>query len=148
LLEKSTDSNASFEPVTIVLEPLRTVTESNSGGHWRTRYRRGKKQRELVYYTLRHLLVRPTYLPLPLTITLTRLGRRMMDHDNLVSSMKHITDGVVDFVLDCPGEGHKHDNDPRLTWRYQQRKAGVSRYGVEIRFEARAEPSQGEAYEA
>ena len=139
--EKSTDSNDSFKPITIVLEPLRTVTESNSGGHWRTRHTRGKKQRELAYYMLKHLLTTPACLPLPLTITLTRISPRSLDMDNSISAAKHIIDGIVDFVLDCPGEGHKHDNDPRLTWRYQQRKGGVRRYAVEIRFEARAAAS-------
>lgn len=127
-------------PITIVLDALRTVTESNSGGHWRTRHRRGKVQRELAYYALKHALVTPASLPLPLTITLTRIGRRLMDNDNLISSMKHIIDGVTEFILDCPGEGHRYDNDPRLTWHYAQRKGGVRQYAVEIRFSARLPP--------
>ena len=41
------------------------------------------------------------------------------------------------FSFTCPGQGHKYDNDPRLTWRYDQRvrvKEKDQPYAVEIRF--------------
>ena len=145
--EKSAANNGSFEPVTVILAPLRTVPETNAREHWRKRHARAKRQRWDTYRWLRHLLPGPSWLPWPMTITLTRVSPGLLDADAVAASLKHVGDGVADYLFERPGEGHKFDNDPRLTWEYGQRKGGVRHYSVEIRFEARAEPSQGEVSE-
>jgi hypothetical protein len=64
-------------------------------------------------------------------ITLTRIAPRELDaHDGLRSALKPVVDGVADFF------GCK-DNDPRLSWQYEQRRGRVREYAVEIRLEAR-----------
>lgn len=54
--------------------------------------------------------------PLPVVVTLTRVAPRALDDDNLAYSFKAIRDGVAD------GLGVR-DNDPRVSWRYEQRKS-------------------------
>jgi hypothetical protein len=65
--------------------------------------------------------------PVPCTITITRLGPRKLDDDNLASSAKHVRDGIADKL-------GVDDGDDRLTWRYSQEKS--STYGVRIKIEA------------
>jgi hypothetical protein len=64
-------------------------------------------------------------------ITLTRIAPRKLDaHDGLRSALKPVVDGVADFF------GCK-DNDPRLEWRYEQRRGRIREYAVLITLEAR-----------
>jgi hypothetical protein len=65
--------------------------------------------------------------PAPGTVVrLTRItGPRgkTLDDDNLRGCLKAMRDGVADWL-------GVQDNDPRITWRYDQRKADA--WGVEI----------------
>ena len=68
---------------------------------------------------------------LPVTVTIVRIAPRALDDDNLAYAAKAIRDGVAD------GLGVR-DNDPRVSWRYEQRKpAKGCKPAVEIRVEAR-----------
>jgi hypothetical protein len=69
--------------------------------------------------------------PERLTITLTRLGPKLMDSDNNVGALKHVRDGVADALS-------FDDGDPRLHWVYLQERGrwGVGRWGVRIELEA------------
>jgi hypothetical protein len=67
---------------------------------------------------------------LPVVVTLTRVASRALDDDNWVGAAKAVRDGVADWL-------HVNDNDPRVTWRYDQRKGAQGEYAVEIRLEAR-----------
>lgn len=132
-------------PITLTL-PLRLVSEANAHEHWRKRQERAKRQRGLAkMVTLGSFGGRN--IRLPLVVTLTRIAPRQFDSDNAVGACKHVRDGVAD-ALDID------DRDPRVTWRYAQRRAqdgddtiryvsragGTgSRYGVEIRIESASE---------
>lgn len=122
----------------VIIAPMHTVSEGNIREPWWEHAERAKEQRRTTYYWLRTVLKTPEGLPWPMTITLTRVGVQLLDaHDALPGSFKHIVDGITDFLFQCPGEGHKFDNDPRLTWHYDQRVRGKDREpsnGVEIRF--------------
>jgi len=62
-------------------------------------------------------------LHLPATITLTRVGRRRMDGDNLQGSLKACRDGVAkSFGVD--------DSSGQYTWEYRQEIG--KQYGVRI----------------
>lgn len=62
----------------------------------------------------------------PLVVKLTRIAPRQLDqHDGLGAALKPIIDGVADYL------GVK-DNDPRITWKLEQRKGRVREYAVEI----------------
>lgn len=111
----------------VVTIPIRTVSEANSHQHWRKRQRRAKEHRSAA-----HLCMRATFgkaLPLPLVITLTRVApSRGLDSDNLPVSMKHVRDGIADWLgID--------DRDPRVTWLYEQRRGGPREYAVHVEVE-------------
>ena len=60
---------------------------------------------------------------LPATITLTRIGKRKLDDDNLAAAFKYVRDQIAAaYGVD--------DGSELYAWRYQQRTGKV--YGVEI----------------
>ncbi len=68
--------------------------------------------------------------PLPALVTLTRLSVGTMDDDGVVGALKAVRDGVADALgID--------DADPRVTWRYDQKKVKRGEWGVLISIEAR-----------
>jgi len=112
-------------PIKVTI-PIRTVSEANLREHWAERARRVRIQRRATYYMLRHY--RGGVKDGPLTITITRIAPRQLDSDNLARSAKAVRDGIADaFTLD--------DADPRIVWRYDQRKGGPKEYAVEILIE-------------
>lgn len=66
----------------------------------------------------------------PMVITITRLGPRELDDDNLAGSAKHLRDGIADWL-------GVNDRDKRLKWVYVQEKTSgrPSVYGVRVRVE-------------
>lgn len=107
--------------------PLRIRSEANgSHGHWATRARAIKEQRQAVAWCLK-----PVKKPaLPCVITLTRISPGKLDgHDNLPRAFKHAADQIAEWLA-------VKDNDPRLTWRYAQRSEGPGKYAAEIVIES------------
>jgi len=105
-----------------VLLPLKTVGGLNAREHWRTRSARVKRERQTAA-----LLVQPH--PLPCVVTMTRLSVGVLDDDNLQGACKAIRDGIADRLgID--------DRDPRVSWRYAQRRCKRGEFGVEIQIEA------------
>ena len=70
-----------------------------------------------------HLLAR---FKVTLEITLTRVGIRKMDSDNLSGSCKAIRDGIADAL-------EIDDGDERLDWQYRQEVGKVYCVKVEIK---------------
>lgn len=65
----------------------------------------------------------------PVTVTVTRCSAGELDsHDNLRTALKHVVDGVADF-LGCD------DRDSRITWRYEQQREKRGVHAVKIRIE-------------
>jgi hypothetical protein len=65
----------------------------------------------------------------PVTVTITRCSAGELDsHDNLRTALKHVVDGVADF-LGC------HDNDERITYVYAQEKTKRGTHAVKIKIE-------------
>jgi hypothetical protein len=107
-----------------VLIPIHTVSEANTRGHWASRARRARKQREAARVMVRAALAGRATLD-PQTVQLTRIAPRILDSDNLVSALKAVRDGVADAIgLD--------DGDPRLVWAYDQRKGKPGEYAVSV----------------
>ena len=102
--------------------PLHTVSVANLREHWRVKARRAKEQRLVAFLQCHDH-------PLPCVVTLTRIAPRSLDGDNLQASFKHVRDGVADRL------GIK-DNDPRVEWRYGQRKGLPKEYAVEVNIDA------------
>ena len=64
----------------------------------------------------------------PLKITITRIGPRELDGDNLQGACKHVRDGVADWL-------GINDRSKLLKWEYAQAKGEPKEYGVKIRVE-------------
>jgi hypothetical protein len=84
---------------------------------------KAKEQRWMVCAGLRGQFGKPPSPPL--TITITRIGPRELDTDNLAGSAKHCRDGVADWL-------GVNDRSKELQWLYAQEKTGKGQYGVKI----------------
>jgi hypothetical protein len=102
--------------------PLQIVSESNAREHWRVVAKRKKLHRTTARLLMqRHL--RPMNYAGPVEITMTRIGPRKLDDDNLTGGFKATRDGIADWLgID--------DGSDRLTWICQQRIG--KHYGVEV----------------
>jgi hypothetical protein len=103
---------------------LRTVSEANRHEHWRVRQKRAKAHRHAAWAAMS--LAPKVTLERPLRVTLTRVGPRDLDSDNLPVSMKHVRDGIADALgID--------DRDPRVSWHYAQaRGPSPKHYAVRV----------------
>lgn len=120
--------------LTVTIPGLRLVSEANAHEHWRKRSARAKHQHSVVSLVLRlQSCVFPAH-PVPLVVTITRIGTKLMDSDNAVGGAKHVRDAVAKWL--------GRDDGPTcgVEWRVVQRKAKT--YGVEIRIET-AEEARG-----
>lgn len=109
--------------------PIKLPSLANTRMHWRDMARLKKKQRRATQLTL----IGKTVPPLPLTVTITRIGPRRLDDDNLSGACKYVRDQIAKFV----GED---DGSPLYTWVYQQRIGDKNQYGVEVEILGRAQP--------
>jgi len=109
--------------------PIRVASELNKAGHehWAKTANR-RKQHRFMGKVMTDALIAPKWSGQSITVTFTRLmgkGERKFDDDNLASSMKAIRDGVADGL-------ETNDNDPRVTWKYEQVKDMMC--GVRVTF--------------
>lgn len=102
-----------------------TSPQNGSHGHWSTEAKARKDQRTIVKWGLMPL-VKP---PLPVVVTLTRIGVRDLDTDNLAAAFKSVRDEVAVW-LGC-GDSTR---DP-ITWVYQQRRGDPRQYAITITVE-------------
>jgi hypothetical protein len=111
--------------VTVSIPNLVTVSELNTREHWAVRAKRAKTQRFTTEVLLRSKLGRYLWTGRKVVVTMTRLGRRNLDDDNLAGAMKHVRDGVADWM-------GVDDGSPLITWRCRQARGDV---GVMIQVE-------------
>ncbi|MDB5297798.1 MAG: Bcep22 hypothetical protein [Phycisphaerales bacterium] len=89
------------------------TSEANAGGKLRDKLARKKRIKSVV--SLQLLTVRGLIriVGLPCVVTLTRIGPRELDGDNLQGAFKAVRDMVaLELGVD--------DADPRVTWEYAQ----------------------------
>jgi hypothetical protein len=104
--------------------PIRLASEANQGGKLGAKIGRKSAVKTAVKAALPRL-VDP--FPLPVTVTITRLGGKQLDiDDNLPRSCKAVKDVLAEFL-----GVQDHGRDPRVKWRFRQRPAWSS--GVRIR---------------
>jgi hypothetical protein len=102
--------------------PIKTVSEANKREHWAIKSKRAKGQRG---YTLDQLTrhVDLPASPLGVQVHLRRVGKKLLDDDNLRGALKHVRDGVADWLgID--------DGKSEVQWTYSQ--AVGKFYGVDI----------------
>lgn len=116
--------------------PIRTISEANRSRHehWATTAKRVKAQRAAVAMAWRARAIwargfayaEPRRsVQLPAIVTLTRIAPRALDDDNLARSFKAVRDQLA-------AEMGIDDRDPRVSWRYAQRRGKPKEYAVEI----------------
>ena len=118
--------------------PVRIESEANRRDHWAVRHRRFAKQRSVVALHLLALggLTRPRP---PLVVTLTRIGPRRLDVDNLAGGFKAVIDQVAAWL-------GVDDGDPRMVWQFAQKRGRPNEYALAVKIEERtgAAPTKGE----
>jgi len=107
---------------------IKTVSEMNSRSHWATRYRRLKVHNVAAYLGTLNAMRGNRLTSDRFKITLTRIGMRSMDSDNLASSQKGVRDGIAAAL-------RIDDGDDRLTWVYGQEKGKRADHGVRVEIE-------------
>lgn len=107
--------------------PVKTVSEMNVREHWRKRYERARDQRWLTRITA-DAACHKSQVWLPVAITMTRVGGKHMDDDNLRSATKAVRDGLADWLGINDG-----GNDVR--WGYSEEPGGRTSSGVRVTVE-------------
>lgn len=111
--------------VTYFYVKVKTVSEANSHEHWRNRQKRAKSQRHAALWAAKAATI--TNEPRPhVVVRLTRVGRRKLDSDNLQGALKHVRDGVADWL------GIDDGRDDLVTWEYAQQTGSDAGVGVEV----------------
>ncbi len=102
--------------------PLRLPSLANTRMHWRRLARLKRVQRAATKVVM--LAARAHQrLPLPpWAVTITRVGPRRLDDDNLAAACKYVRDQIAEVV-------GVDDGSPLYTWRYEQR---VGKYAVVV----------------
>jgi hypothetical protein len=105
---------------------MRVISESNCREHWRAKSKRTKGQRHYAKMTLLAILNMGQWqaTQFPIIVTLTRIGKRMLDDDNLAGAFKATRDGIADALQVNDGDTAK------VQWKYAQTIGKA--YGVVI----------------
>jgi len=98
---------------TVIIPALRLNGSQNAREHWRKRATRTKRERGLAC-VLCSAMDRPQRWPV--VVTITRIGPRKLDGDNLAASAKAVRDGVADAL------GVDDGDESKVLWAYAQEK--------------------------
>lgn len=106
--------------------PIRLMSEANQREHWRVKAKRVAQHRAIGRIGLGPKVKgQPWIATRPVLVTITRIGPRKLDDDNLASSAKALRDGIADAM-------QVDDGDARITWRYDQATGRTYAVDVEI----------------
>jgi hypothetical protein len=115
--------------------PLR-ISSLNAREHWATRARRVRRERAIVRLAwmsteagaLREVFYHAIIHKSPLRVTLTRVGKRVMDSDNLIGGLKGPRDELASLIgVD------DLDGTDGVTWHYDQRVGAA--YGLVVQLD-------------
>ena len=99
--------------------PVKTVSELNMREHWAAKARRAKAQIQAVGWGFAgRMPPKP-----PVAVRMTRIGKRILDTDNLEGALKHVRDGVAKWLM-------VDDGRPDIRWICRQEIG--KEYGVRI----------------
>lgn len=104
--------------------PIKLPSLPNERMHWRALVRIKHEQQLATHLCMMDKVVPP----MPLTITITRVGPRKLDDDNLAASCKFVRDQIARMV-------GTDDGSPLYEWQYEQRFD--KSYGVDVEIEGR-----------
>ena len=100
--------------VSLTLPDLRLVSRANAREHWGKRHARDKRESHSLRAAWHAAGLNGWATPLPVAVTLTRLGGKPMDGDNLQGALKALRDAVATLIA-------VDDADDRVKWRYRQK---------------------------
>ena len=110
--------------------PVYTRTESNTCGSHYAKARRAKQQRQAAYLACcTHWRDKAISIPCQVRITRIAPGRGLDVGDNLPSSVKHLRDGVADYLE----VDDRHETQVRYV--YSQERGEPGQYWVRIEIE-------------
>lgn len=113
--------------------PVRVISEANSPQHWRLKNKRKLAQQEEVMIELANALKnRAVYFPCK--VTLTRIGPKRLDPDNLANAFKGVQDAVAKVLRADDGDISK------LRWVYGQEPIRKRQYSIRIDIAADIQP--------
>jgi hypothetical protein len=94
---------------------------------WRAMYQYKKRQREAVEKSILIATLSPQFRKpsVPLTVIMTRFGKRKLDSDNLAGCFKVVRDCIAQWI-------GVDDGDERYTWICRQEVG--KEYGLRIEF--------------
>lgn len=121
------------EPFIRVCMPgIRLKASTNAReGHWAPRSSRAASQRYGARLTMQGFMRQPPKAP-GYRIRMTRIAQRQFDDDNLAAALKHIRDGIADWL-------GINDGSDTLLWQCADVNAGQAVYGVLIEVWERTE---------
>lgn len=103
--------------------PARLSSSLNARMHWRVRAKTAKAEREQAALMCRARLIAPSF---PCVVTLTRIGPRQLDDDNVATAFKATRDGIADWLQVDDGDTSK------VRWEYGQEKGS---YAIRVQIE-------------
>jgi len=113
----------------IIKIPIKVISEANTwDGHWIKKYKRKKAQNIWLHVAMKGIDLKGVN-----KVTLTRIGPRKMDTDNLLFSLKNIRDSIADKINPGLARGQA-DNENLITWQYRQEKGEPKEYALKIEF--------------
>ncbi len=108
--------------------PVRLVSEANRREHWAVQRRRKIEQQQHVALAFFAALKgRRLHVSMPCLVTLTRVGAKTLDSDNLANSFKAVQDAIAQKL------GVDDGDVSRVRWVYEQRATGRHEYSLEVR---------------
>jgi hypothetical protein len=107
----------------------------NRRDHWTVRRSRFDRQAAAVFACWPRKNGSVVVPMMPCVVTLTRIGPRELDSDNLAGGFK----AVRDQVAICLGVD---DGDERVRWVYRQERGRPREYAIRVRVENAGSPSE------
>lgn len=103
----------------------KTVSELNQREHWAVKNRRKNDQQEAVAVAMLNAL-RGRKVQLPCSVTLTRIGPKKMDNDNLAGALKHCQDQIARQL------GVDDGDESKVRFFHYQMPIGSRDYAVKV----------------
>jgi len=110
--------------------PVHLISEANSREHWSARGQRKVRQQLDTHLAFLAALKRRR-VQLPCIVTLTRIGARQLDPDNLANAFKAVQDVIAKTLGVDDGDASK------VQWVYRQRANGKRDYSLEVEIQAK-----------
>jgi hypothetical protein len=84
--------------IDLITTQIHIVSVANMREHWRVKHARAKQHRSTAAHLIRAALATNPVTAWPIVVTMTRLGTRAMDDDNLAGGFKATRDGIADAL--------------------------------------------------